>query len=108
LHPFITTAPDEPPPLAALPPLDAVDALCDAQAAIDAETKSRKSNKYRGMRKPPKFPIHRKLARREPWDNKGGSVDNQDFLAHIGCVVKKQRVLITSENISLAAWGLRA
>jgi hypothetical protein len=43
LHPFITTAPEEP------PPLDAVDALCDAQAAIDAETKSRKKNKYRGM-----------------------------------------------------------
>jgi len=44
LHPFITTAPLEP-----LPPLDAVDALCDAQAAIDVETKSRKTNKYRGM-----------------------------------------------------------
>jgi hypothetical protein len=51
LHPFITTAPLDP-PVELLPPLDALDAadaLCDAQAAIDAETKSRKTNKYRGM-----------------------------------------------------------
>jgi len=44
LHPFITTAPLEP-----LPPLDALDVLCDAHAVIDAETKSRKTNKYRVM-----------------------------------------------------------
>jgi hypothetical protein len=44
LHPFITTAPDEP-----LPPLGAFDALFAAQAAIDAETKRRKTNKYRRM-----------------------------------------------------------
>jgi len=41
LHPFITTAPDEPPP-----PLDA---LFAAQAAIDAETKRTKTSKYRRM-----------------------------------------------------------
>jgi hypothetical protein len=50
LHPFITTAPLEP-----LPPLDAVDTLCDAHAAIDAETKSRKTNKCRGMWNPRNF-----------------------------------------------------
>jgi len=46
LHPFITTAPDEPPP-------GVFDALCDAQAAIDAETNRRKTSAYRRIWNPP-------------------------------------------------------
>jgi hypothetical protein len=44
LHPFITTE-----PLETLSPPDALGALCDAQAAIDAERKRRKTRKHRHM-----------------------------------------------------------
>jgi len=64
----MTTAPLEPP--VEPPPLDGLEALCDEQAAIDVEIKRRKTNKYRRMRKTPKFAIHRKLASRQPKDNR--------------------------------------